>query len=151
MYSHYSKGHGLLKMALIAFIGGLLGIVVGLLLGIVISLISYLLMSASPDVGFEPGYQNLYMLSTSLAMKGMVSGAAIGGVLGSLLGLKRKHHMMMGGMGGCGCCMSGKCGENCQCCDEHGNCMPSDKMEGCCGAKMSMADKMPMKDKGMKS
>jgi len=124
MYSH-SPAHKLLKMSLLAFCAGLLGIVVGLLLGVVISLIGYVLMSLSPDVGMDQGIENLYMLSTSLAMKGMISGAAIGE--------------------GCGCCTSGNCGEGCQCCDEHGNCMPADKMGGCCREEMPMKEEKSSK------
>jgi len=141
MYSH-SPAHKLLKMSLLAFCAGLLGIVVGLLLGVVISLIGYVLMSLSPDVGMDQGIENLYMLSTSLAMKGMISGAAIGAVLGALMGLKKRHGMMMGG---CGCCTSGNCGEGCQCCDEHGNCMPADKMGGCCREEMPMKEEKSSK------
>ncbi len=135
MYYSSSKGT-LLKMCLFAFLAGLLGIVVGLVLGIIVSLISYVLMSLSPDVGFDEGYQNLYMISTSLGMKGMVNGAAIGAVLGAVFGLKKRSSGMM--MGGCGCCMSGKCGEECKCCDDHGNCMSAEKMGGCCREEMPM-------------
>lgn len=134
MYPYSPKCCSLLKMSLFALIAGLLGILIGLVLGVIVSLISYVLMSLSPDVGFEQGYENLYMLSTSLAMKGMMSGAVIGAVVGGLIGLCKKAHSMMSG--GCGCCMSGKCSDDCTCCDEHKNCMSSDTMKGCCKGEM---------------
>lgn len=147
MYQH-SKFHGLLKMALLAFLGGFLGIVVGLLLGIIISLVGYVLMSASPDVGFEAGMQSLYVLSTGMAMKGMISGAAIGAALGGLLGLKKKMAMMYGsmcgGFGQGGCCGNGSC----MCCN-NGECGSYEGSEEMSGEKMMEKD-MPMKEKGMK-